>query len=94
MIFQDDDLVKSLLMRVGEQLMEVLILHKGGMSKAEAFEESVRRMLDAVKCGENAQTDENVPHGRTAECVNDVLMIAMALLCRPKLLIADELPPL
>lgn len=35
-------------MRVGEQLMEVLMLHKN-MSKAEAFEESVR-MLDAVKC--------------------------------------------
>ena len=31
-------------MRVGEQLMEVLMLHKN-MSKAEAFEESVR-MLD------------------------------------------------
>ncbi len=34
-------------MRVGEQLMEVL-MHKG-LSKAEAFEESVK-MLDAVKC--------------------------------------------
>ena len=32
-------------MRVGEQLMEVLMLHKG-MGKAEAFEESVK-MLDA-----------------------------------------------
>lgn len=39
-------------MRVGEQLMEVLMLHKG-MSKAEAFEESVR-MLDAVKCRKRA----------------------------------------
>ena len=37
-------------MRVSEQLMEVLILHKG-MSKSDAFEESVR-MLEAVKIPE------------------------------------------
>lgn len=39
-------------MRVGEQLMEVLMLHKG-LGKAEAFEESVK-MLDAVKCRKRA----------------------------------------
>lgn len=44
MIFRDP--MTSLNPYAGEQLMEVLMLHKG-LSKAEAFEESVK-MLDAV----------------------------------------------
>ena len=65
-------------MRVGEQLMEVLMLHKG-MSKAEAFEESVR-MLDAVKMPEARKRMKMYPHEFSGG-MRQRVMIAMALLC-------------
>ena len=88
MIFQEPMTSLNPVLKVGRQVREVLLKHKKAKDKDDA-KSQVLEMFERVGIPEAGQRYDAYPHELSGG-LRQRVMIAMAMVCHPKLLIADE----